>query len=122
MDEIVEEFAYFSIENNDLYCFLDYCPMAIEVNKVYNVELDYFIVDKFILEEVNTDESVIIPFERIGDSTQYKITGRLDGNTFTAGNICFVDDALQLKYSYLDGRLITLTVWRLNISVISESV
>ncbi len=34
----------------------------------------------------------------------------------------FVDDALQLKYSYLDGRLITLTVWRLNISVISESV
>ncbi len=94
--------------------------MAIEVNKVYNVELDYFIVDKFILEEVNTDESVIIPFERIGDSTQYKITGRLDGNTFTAGNICFEDDALQLEYSYLDGRLITLTVWRLSISVISE--
>lgn len=122
MDEIVEELAYFSIENNDLYCFLDYCPMAIEVNKVYNVELDYFIVDKFILEEVNTDESVIIPFERIGNSTQYKITGRLDGNTFTAGNICFVDDALQLKYSYLDGRLITLTVWRLNISVISERI
>lgn len=122
MDEIIEEFAYFSIENNDLYCFLDCCPMAIEVNKVYNVELDYFIIDKFILEEVNTDESVIIPFERIGDSAQYKITGRLDGNTFTAGNICFVDDALQLKYSYLDGRLITLTVWRLNISVISERI
>ena len=79
MDETIEEFAYFSIENNDLYCFLNCCPMAIEVNKVYNVELDYFIIDEFILEEVNTDESVIIPFERIGDSTQYKITGRLDG-------------------------------------------
>ena len=30
MDEIIEEFAYFSIENNDLYCFLNCCPMAIE--------------------------------------------------------------------------------------------
>ena len=122
MDEIIEEFAYFSIENNDLYCFINCCPMAIEVNKVYNVELDYFIIDEFILEEVNTDESVIIPFERIGNSTQYKITGRLDGNTFTAGNICFEDDALQLEYSYLDGRLITLNVWRLSISVISERI
>ena len=55
MDETIEEFAYFSIENNDLYCFLNCCPMAIEVNKVYNVELDYFIIDEFILEEVNTD-------------------------------------------------------------------
>ena len=42
--------------------------------------------------------------------------------SFTAGNICFEDDALQLEYSYLDGRLITLTVWRLSISVISERI
>ena len=53
MDETIEEFAYFSIENNDLYCFINCCPMAIEVNKVYNVELDYFIIDLllFLLKE-----------------------------------------------------------------------
>lgn len=120
MDEITREFAYFSIENNDLYCFLDYYPMAIGVNKACDVELGYFIVNKFILEEVNIDESATIPPEGVGDSARYKITGRLDDNTLTAGSICLVDNVLRLRYSYLDSRLTTLTVWRLNTSVISE--
>ncbi|MRN37438.1 hypothetical protein CRG49_012830 [Neisseria sp. N95_16] len=122
LDKLCENFADFSIENNDLYCFIAYSKISLEENRIYNVEIEYQIFNDYIVEEANIDKPIIFPFERIDDSPRYRITGRLNGNSFKSGNIYFMDNYLQKEYSFLDGRLITLTIDRLDISIISEDL
>lgn len=119
LDKFCENFADFSIENNSLHCFIACSKIFLEENKIYNIEIEYQVFNEYMVAEVNIDKPIILPFERIDDSPRYKVTGRLHGNLFKSGNICFIDDYLQKEYSFLDGRLITLTIDRLDIAIIS---
>jgi hypothetical protein len=112
IDEPIEGEIMLQAGNAKLVCFSYNHPYGIEVNSTYPVKLNLLVLNDYIVEEVpdDTEPSII----RLGDSFAYVITGRLNDRCLESGELTFEDDALLSDFGYLDGKMVTMKVDRID--------
>jgi hypothetical protein len=110
---VVEEEVLLRVLGYELLCFLAASSDAVEVGCSYLIEFDLVIFDEFSVVEV--DDGSVASIEPVGDGFSYLITGRLNDGKLAAGKLVFEDDALRDSFSYLNGKMISLRVDRLDV-------
>jgi hypothetical protein len=108
VDGSVEGEVMLQIGNTELTCFA--YNFAIEVGLSYPVELKLF--DDYTIEELpdDTEPSLV----RIGNTFAYVVTGRLNGCCLESGELTFEDDMLLSDFGYLDGKMVSVNVDRID--------
>lgn len=115
LDEDIEEWGRFLINGIELVCFIDYVQCKLEIGKSYSVELDYQIFDEYLIDLV--EENANMGFIHINDTFQYDLFGVFRGNIFSVQSIDFIDDYLLSNFTYLENKIIHLSVNRLDIAI-----
>jgi hypothetical protein len=116
IDEDIEEEVTLVIDGLKLVCFAGVCPYPIEEGKAYPVSLHLVVFDDYMITEVNIDESSL---KRIGQGFSYIVTGRLSEDTLNAG-IAFQDQVFLSDYGYLDGKMVSVKVDRIDAEFLSS--
>ena len=88
LDDVIEEAALIEINGYELYCFISYCPFKIFENSIYEVELNYEILNNYKLNKSN----LTYGFIKINNTFAYKITAKLKNNQLILPNIIFEKD------------------------------
>ena len=116
LDPAFEEAAWFEIQGYKLYCFIAYWPNEIQSSKRYQIELDLF-YDR--VQVVLSDAEV--GFKKINQhSLAYKITGLLKNAKLSIGNLEFDCHDISYEYPYMEDKIISFIVDRLDISLVQE--
>lgn len=116
LDNVIEEATLIEINGYELYCFISYCPFKIFENSIYEVELNYEILNNYKLNKSNLTTGFI----KINNTFAYKITGKLKNNQLILPNMIFEKDDFLSNYSYLDNNLVTLEVDRITVSFVKK--
>ena len=112
IDENVEEEVTLQIGNTELTCFSGSYYLEKKVGSSYPVELNLFVLNDYVVEKVsdNTEPSIV----RLGNTFAHIITGRLNGRCLESGELTFEDDVLLSDFGYLDGKMVTMKVGRID--------
>ncbi len=94
-----------------LTCFVAVCPKTIHVGNYYQVTLELYMPNEYEVTEATSDRD---GFEKTGDTFEYLITGTMKGSIIDCG-IEFEDLHLLSHYGYLDGKRITIRVYRIDV-------
>jgi hypothetical protein len=116
IDDAVDELVILIINGVELTCFSNFFPYKIEKNKLYQVKLTTQVFNDYSVKELSEDTAYSII--QIGNSFSHIITGRLNNNRLNAGEIDFEDDMLLSNFGYLQGKIISLKVDRIDVEFI----
>jgi hypothetical protein len=117
-DEVEGE-VILTINGIDLTCFAySSLPYDAKEGSLYQVELTAEVLNDYCVIELNEEASPSII--QIDNSFSYMITGRLNGNSLDAGCIVFEDDVLLSDFSYLEGKIISWKVDRIDAEFLSD--
>jgi len=109
--EDIEEEVTLLIDRVEVVCFAGVCPYAIKEGETYPVSMTLTILDDCNLHESSDEQPSL---RRIGNSFSYIVTGRLSGDVLDAG-IKFIDDVFLSDYGYLNGKMISMQVDRIDV-------
>jgi hypothetical protein len=109
----VEEEVSVLVEGVQLTCFASCCPYEIEIGKVYQVDLIPMVFDDYIVQEVDDLNTSI---QRIGDTYSYLVIGKLLDGKLSCGSISFFDEEFLSRFGFLDGKMVSWVIDRLDIS------
>lgn len=110
IDEGVDEAVTLLVEGLRILCFSSVCPYPIKKGEKYSVSLTLAILNDYIVAEVGSGESSI---KRIGQGFSHMVAGKLTGDVLDAG-IAFQDEVFLSDYGYLDGKVISVKVDRID--------
>jgi len=113
LSDDVEEEVVLRINGIELTCFATGCPYKIEEKGSYPVAITAQVLNDYLVKE--RDEGVDPSILKINNGFSHLITGRLTSNCLDAGGIVFEDDMLLSDFSYLDGKMISWTVDRIDV-------
>lgn len=116
IDEDVEEEVTLLVQGQKLVCFAGVCPYPIEEGGIYPVLLNLVVFDEYLVKQAEVASPSI---ERVGQSFSYVVTGKLFGDTLDAG-ISFQDEIFLRDYGYLDGKMISVQVDRIDAEFLSN--
>jgi len=111
IDENIEEEVTLLIDQIEVVCFASVCPYAIKNGGEYPVSMTLNIFCDYNLRESKDEQSSL---RRIGNSFSYIVTGRICDDILDAG-IKFVDDVFLSDYGYLNGKMVSMQVDRIDV-------
>lgn len=117
LSDDVEEEVVLRINGVELTCFATVCPYKIEEGASYQVELTAQAFNDYLVNELGEEASPSIV--QVGNSFSHIITGRLNDNRLDAGGIVFEDDMLLSDFGYLEGKIISWRVGRIDAEFLS---
>ena len=91
---------------------------GVEINKTYQLELDFFLGDDDELNLVEISEPKYGLIRR-GDSFSYEVYGKVIDDCIDIGNEIKIQDELFNEFSYLNNKFIKFNVIRLGVTFIS---
>ena len=114
LSEIVDEEVVLRVGDCELVCFAGGRLSNLVEGISYPVKLSLLILGDYRLDEIEDDseESVV----RQGRSYSYQIKGRLLEGCLHACGFEFEDGAFDSDYGYLEGKMISIDVDRINVS------
>lgn len=110
--EIVEEEVVLNNGTGELVCFVGVRPYQLMVGHSYPIRLNFLILDEPHIEEVDGDSEPVTL--RNGSGYSYQIQGRLVDGCLHACGYEFEDEAFESDYAFLDGKMISIDVDRIN--------
>ena len=108
----IEEEVVLRINSVELTCFVTVFPYKIEEGSSYQVELTAQVFNDYLVNELSKEEPPSIV--QVGNSFSYVITGRLNDNRLNAGSIVFEDEMLLSDFGYLEGKIVSWKVDRID--------
>ncbi|MDB0525047.1 hypothetical protein [Ralstonia solanacearum] len=115
----VEGEVLLSINGKNLLCFIYFSlPKEAREGEVYEVELKPMVFDDCLVEELQENSASGV--SRIGRSFGYEIKGRLKGGAIDVEGVEFEDEVLSSEFSYLDGRMVSWRVDRIDAEFIQN--
>jgi len=116
----VEGEVLLTIDEVNLTCFAySSLPVDAKEGSFYRVELTAEVLDDYVVSELNGE--TLPSIAQVGNSFIHVISGRLSGNRLDAGGIVFEDDVLLSDFGYLDGKMISWKVDRIDAEFLSEA-
>lgn len=116
IDEDVEEAVTLQFNGVRVVCFAGFCPYPIREGELYPVSTALTIFDEYKLCESNDRYPSL---SQIGNSFSYMVTGLLSGDVLDAG-IKFLDEVFLSDYGYLNGKMVSLRVDRINVEFLFD--
>ncbi|MCZ8382931.1 hypothetical protein [Achromobacter xylosoxidans] len=111
----IEEEVLISVCGHRLLCFASYLPDRLEVGKVYQAELLPMIFDDYVVREINNADPAIVRQE---DGYSYTIVGQLRAGCLHVGGLLFCDNILLSDYGFMEGKMVSWKVDRLDVSFV----
>ena len=111
IDDVIEEKVTLITNNVEVVCFAGVCPFEIQVGQEYSVSFEMNVFSDYHLEKSASKETGVT---RLGNSFQYLLRGKLNGNTVLCG-LPFEDEILRSNYGYLDGDIVDFIVDRIDV-------
>ena len=111
----IEEEVLISVFGHRLTCFASYLPGRLEVGKFYQAELLPMVFGDYVVHEINNADPAIV---RQGDSYSYTIVGQLHAGCLCVGDLSFCDNILLSDYGFMEGRMVSWKVDRLDVSFV----
>ncbi|MBT2342328.1 MULTISPECIES: hypothetical protein [Pseudomonas] len=108
----VEEEVSIVVCGQRLTCFASYLPYQLEVGRVYRAELLPMVFDEYIVQEVSHVTPLVL---REGSGYSYSIIGELKDGCLCCSGLTFCDEILLADFGFLEGKLISWRVDRLDI-------
>ena len=118
LSDDVEEKVTLQINGIQLNCFAGICPYPLSEGKSYPVQLELVMLDDYEVMESPGDASPA--FVETGKGFAYLIQGRLNGMYLEADGLVFEDEVLQTDFGYLDGKIVTVKVDRIDVEFLSQ--
>ena len=112
LNDDVEEEVVLCINGVELTCFATVCPYNIKEGASYHVELTAQVFNDYLVNALGEDASPSIV--QVGNSFSHIITGLLNDNRLDAGGIVFEDDILLSEFGYLEGKIVSWKVDRID--------
>ncbi|UXU88226.1 hypothetical protein [Burkholderia sp. S-53] len=107
----VEEEVTLRIGDVSVVCFTGYSPYSVEKGKTYPVTISLsFFGDCELMESADSQPSL----RQLGNSFAYVVTGLLCDDVIDAG-IKFQDEAFLSDFGYLSGKMVSVTVDRIDV-------
>lgn len=113
VDELIEEKIFMEIAGVELFCFAHICPYPLKQGGIYRVRLQANFFEEALFTECDEGEAEEISFSGIGFS--YSIAGRISSGVLTASGISFRHEYHLSDLGYPDGKLISVTIDRLDV-------
>jgi hypothetical protein len=114
LDDDVEEQVVIQVGNAQLTCFASVCPYAIHPGQHYPVELELFVAEDFVMTEfVDAQPNSLAQCEPNG--LGYVITGQLNGDQLSVGELIFKDSVFQTHFAHLQNKKVQLKVDRIDV-------
>lgn len=113
LSDDIEEEVTLVIDGRKLVCFANMLPYGVKEGQSHQVELIPMVFNDYVIHELSDDISP--SFTQIGYSFSYTIVGKLTGNVLNVGSIEFQDDYLLSDFGYLDGKMISWEVDRIDV-------
>lgn len=108
----IEEEVSIVVCGQRLTCFASYLPYQLEVGRVYRAELLPIVFDEYIVQEISHVTPSVL---REGPGYSYRIIGELKSGCLCCSGLTFCDEILLADYGFLEGKLISWRVDRLDI-------
>ena len=115
IDQDVEEEITLVVCGQKLICFASFVPYRLEVGKSYQAELLPMVFNEYLVQEMPHEESSI---ERDGLGYAYNAIGELRNGCLTCGKLIFCDEVLLSDYGYLDEKMVSWRIDRLDVAFI----
>lgn len=109
----IEEEAFLSLGEKEIYCFIDSAPYPLIEGDIYLVEINMTFLDE---EQLSEAGSVDLSFDRIGETFSYEIVGFLSGDTLITDGIIFHDELFTEEFSFLNSKYVSLQPDRISVS------
>lgn len=108
-----------SINGLKLVCFgYSSLPYGARAGEAYDVELFPVVLGEYIVCEICGDKCGSIV--RIGNTFSYFLNGRLDAGCLDVGGVVFEDEVLLSDFGYLDGKMISWKVDRIDVDFMED--
>ncbi|MFF7395110.1 hypothetical protein ACFZAI_01515 [Achromobacter sp. NPDC008082] len=111
----VEEEVSIVVCGQRLTCFASYLPYRLEVGGMYQAELLPMVFDEYIVQEISHAEPAVV---REGSGYSCRIIGELRDGCLRCGGLTFCDEILLADFGFLEGKLISWKIDRLDISFV----
>lgn len=118
LSDDIEEKVTLQINGRQLNCFAGICPYPISEGKSYPVQLELVVLDDY--EVMASPDDAGAAFVETGKGFAYLIQGKLNGMYLEADGLVFEDEVLQRDFGYLDGKMVTVKVDRIDVEFLSQ--
>lgn len=108
----IEEEVSISVCGHRLICFASYLPYSLEVGRIYPAEFLPMIFNDYLVKEVSDVEPAVV---REGEGYSYQIIGELKSGCLEVGELSFCDEHLLADFGFLEGRMVSWKIDRLDI-------
>lgn len=108
----IEDILTIKLGNQILEVFSFDMPHEICVNKSYSANITFNIFADY---QINLSDQKLGCYQ-IGSSLAYKIVGKLNNGNIEINNLSFFDEILQSEYAYLDNKIISWVVDRIDLN------
>lgn len=113
LSDDIEEEAFLSLGEKEIYCFIDSAPYPLIEGNTYLVEINLSFLDDELLDEA---DSMHLSFERVGETFSYEIVGFLSGDKLITDGVVFQDEIFIEEFSFLNSKYVALKPDRVSIS------
>ncbi|MES2741714.1 MAG: hypothetical protein V4754_12285 [Pseudomonadota bacterium] len=118
LSAISDEEVVISLRGRQLTCFISILPYSLVEGNDYPAQLTLMVFDEYFVENVNdASESSISPMD---DGYSYEIVGRLVDGQLHACGFVFDNYALESEYAYLEKKIISISVDRIDVEFLRE--
>ncbi|WNC09823.1 hypothetical protein [Pseudomonas coleopterorum] len=111
----IEEEVTIVICGQRLTCFASYLPYQLEIGKVYRAELLPMVFGEYIIQEISHVTPSVL---REGPGYSYRFIGELRDGCLCCVGLTFCDEIFLADFGFLEGKLISWRVDRLDISFV----
>ncbi|WP_426234839.1 hypothetical protein [Pseudomonas sp. TWP3-2] len=111
-----DDIAILQVGDASIKCFVNYCPILIEVGKSYETEFEMVLPDELMVMPVENEKKQI---EVLGKGLSCNIFGFLDDGILRSA-IEFGDQDIHYDYPYLNKQYIQITAHRIDVSFLRE--
>lgn len=119
LSEDIEEEVTVSIDGNEITCFVAGAAIKLEIGLLYPAILRLTVFDDYLIEEMSDESNESI--SKLNRGYSYKIVGRLNNGLLSACGFQFHSDELSSEYSFLDSKMISIHVDRIDIRFVRKS-
>ncbi|BFG79433.1 hypothetical protein PTKU46_74660 [Paraburkholderia terrae] len=97
----------------ELTCFSNMPPPSNSIGTECEIEFLPMVFGDYDVHEVPDTSASLM--QRIGNSFSYLVSGRLNEGVIDAGAVTFEDEILGSEFGYLDGKMVTWKIERLDV-------
>ncbi len=113
INQEIEGEVTLQVNGFEMVCFSNMPPAMDAIGTVRPIELMPMVFGEYEVKEISALSTPAV--ERIGDSFSYLVSGKLSAGKVDAGVVSFEDDMLNSEFGYLDGKMITWKIERLDV-------